>query len=164
MPKCYMMVGIPYSGKSTFIKNYFKDFDYVLLSTDDYIETVASQDGKSYTDTFTHVYARASEFMYKQLQFALSNSLDIVWDQTNLTKKSRRQKLSLLPSTYTKIGCVFEIPEYEELLSRRELRKEKIIHLDVIENMKKTFEFPSLEEGFDEIYKVKFKYSLEKFS
>ena len=124
MPKCYMMVGIPYSGKSTFIKNYFKDFDYVLLSTDDYIETVASQDGKSYTDTFTHVYARASEFMHKQLQFALSNSLDIVWDQTNLTKKSRRQKLSLLPSTYTKIGCVFEIPDYEELSRRRKLRKE----------------------------------------
>ena len=90
--------------------------------------------------------------------------MDIVWDQTNLTKKSRKQKLSLLPNTYTKIGCVFEIHDYEELSRRRELRKEKIIPLDAIENMKKTFEVPSLEEGFDEIYKVKFKYSLEKFS
>lgn len=163
MRKCYMLIGIPYSGKSTFVENYFKYKQYTILSTDSFIETKARLLDKNYSEIFKETIAEATEYMHKQLHYALSNNLDIIWDQTNLASKTRKQKLLLLPDTYTKIGCVFETPSYEELVSRRASRKEKNIPLEVIENMKKTFELPSLEEGFDEIYKVKFSYSLEKF-
>lgn len=163
MRKCYMLIGIPYSGKTTFAEKYFKNKSFMTISTDEYIAIKANLLGRDFSDIFKDTIDEATEFMYKQLHYALSNNLDIVWDQTNLTSETRKQKLSLLPDTYTKIGCVFETPDYEEFFNRRTLRKEKVIPLEVIENMKKTFEVPSLEEGFDEIYKVKFSYSLEKF-
>lgn len=158
-----MLIGIPYSGKSTFVKNYFKDESYVLLSTDQYIETQAALLNKSYSEIFCITIEKATEDLYNNLHYALSNDLDIVWDQTNLSKKSRSKKLNLLKKNYTKIACFFETPDDECLLSRQSGRKDKIIPLDVIETMKISLEKPSYEEGFDEIYNVKIKYSLEKF-
>jgi predicted kinase len=79
---------------------------------------------------------------------------DILWDQTNLTKKSRKGKLLQVPPHYTKVAVFFSIPNLEELQRRLDSRAGKTIPRHVVADMIKSLEEPSLEEGFDLIVKV----------
>ena len=52
-PLLFMLAGIPTSGKSTYISKLLRDFpDAVVISTDDYIEAVARETGKTYNEVF----------------------------------------------------------------------------------------------------------------
>ena len=53
---------------------------------------------------------------------------------------------------YTKIAIVFKIPEMEELMKRLSSRPGKVIPWEVVSQMISSFEHPSLEEGFDQIW------------
>lgn len=153
-PICHMLIGVPYSGKSTFVKNYFKDKPVVIISTDSFIEEVAKSRNKAYHEVFEDTISKAIEVMYENLNLAVKNKLNIVWDQTNLTSKSRIEKLSKLPTEYVKIGYIFNSPSYKELRERIEERSNKKIPFEVVQKMYKSFEPPLLEEGFEGIYRV----------
>ena len=78
---------------------------------------------------------------------------DIIWDQTSTTVKSRTRKFSMLPDYYH-IAIVFPTPEHKELMRRLESRWEsgKIIPEHVIASMIASWEEPTEEEGFKEIW------------
>lgn len=50
--KIYVLVGPPSIGKSTWIKNTFKDQDYFTINRDDIVDNVADQNGWTYDDMF----------------------------------------------------------------------------------------------------------------
>lgn len=52
MIRFYQLIGLPCTGKSTWIKNTFDPEDILILSTDDMIEHAAMQLGKTYDDIF----------------------------------------------------------------------------------------------------------------
>ncbi len=153
MPKCYQLIGVPGSGKSTWVANqdWMKDMAYV--STDKFVEEYAKSVGKTYSEVFTEYMPKAVDLMAQEVIQARKNKKDIVWDQTSTTAASRRRKFNMLPD-YEHIAVVFSTPEHEELMRRLWSRPGKEIPEHVISSMIAGFEMPYEDEGFKEIWRV----------
>lgn len=153
MPKCYQLIGVPGSGKTTWVKNQIWALGMNVASTDTWVEDYAKKQGKTYSEVFTDYMPTAVDLMADHVRFCRENSLDIIWDQTSTTIKSRAKKFNMLPH-YEHIAVVFRTPEHEELMRRLKSRWDegKIIPEHVIASMIAGWEEPSLEEGFKEIW------------
>jgi predicted kinase len=86
--------------------------------------------------------------MEMNIQYAIDNGKDIIWDQTNLTAGTRKKKLRRLPAEYHRGVIYFEV-SLEEALKRNEHRKGKFIPKDILKRMWHQFEIPTVEEGFE---------------
>ena len=151
MPKCYQLIGMPASGKSTWIKNQDWMLGITIVSTDPFVEDYARLQGKTYSEVFAEYMPRAIDLMIEQVEFAREHDHTIIWDQTSTTVKSRVRKFRMLPD-YEHIAVVFETPPRLELKRRLDSRPGKEIPDVVIEGMLASFEMPTLEEGFTEIW------------
>lgn len=152
MPTLYMLIGIPGSGKSTWLAK--QAFDWTktrIISTDNIIERRAQEQGKTYSEVFQKEIKGATHQMNRDLKQAIAAGDDIVWDQTNLTKKSRANKLSEIPDSYRKVAVFFSTPDDAELKRRLASRPGKTIPANVVLGMRSQLERPSKAEGFDEI-------------
>jgi predicted kinase len=151
MAECVMLVGIPTSGKSTYVEK-LKKLDYwkdaVVLSTDSYIEKEAKRMGLTYNQVFDDVIDNATRELELQLIMAKDKGKNLIYDQTNLTIKSRRKKLSKLPSFYRRGVVYFEV-SLEEALKRNKAREGKFIPESILKRMYHQFEVPTISEGFD---------------
>jgi predicted kinase len=147
-----MMCGVPGSGKSTLIKKIIAfQPSYVVLSTDDYIETQAALTGKTYNEIFPDAIKDAERAMEVSLQHAIKHDLPIIWDQTNISPKSRKAKLAKVPDFYQKIAIWFHVPDDDEWKRRLASRPGKTIPKHILNAMAKDFVIPTVEEGFDSI-------------
>jgi predicted kinase len=149
--RCYQMVGVPGSGKSTWIANQDWTQDCVVVSTDDYVERFARRMGKTYSEVFDLVMPRAIRLMMRRVRWAHERNLDVVWDQTSTTLNSRRRKFSAL-FDYDHIAVVFKTPPWPELRRRLASRPGKTIPRNVVKGMIHNFEQPTEDEGFEEIW------------
>jgi predicted kinase len=149
--RCYQMVGVPGSGKSTWIKNQDWAKDCVIVSTDDYVERFARRIGKTYSEVFDTVMKRAIRLMMRRVRWAHERNLDVIWDQTSTTLVSRRRKFSAL-FDYDHIAVVFRTPNRDELDVRLSGRPGKHIPKRVIDSMIAGWDEPTEEEGFTEIW------------
>ena len=152
MPRLYMLVGVPGSGKSTWIRS--RNHDAVIASTDDHIEAAAAAQGLTYDDVFESEIKAATAALRETVKQAVRDKRDIIWDQTNLTAKSRRGKLGQVPKHYERIALYFPTPDGEELARRLASRAGKTIPAHVMASMIASLEPPGPSEGFDEIYQV----------
>ena len=156
MPECVFLCGIPCSGKSTYV-NKLKKIPYwenaVVLSTDNYIEKVAQEHNTTYNEIFEDCISEAT----RQLELAFIEAKDrgenLIWDQTNLTVKTRKKKLSKLPSFYARGVIYFEI-SLEEALERNKNREGKFIPESILKRMYHQLEVPTLDEDFDYYEKI----------
>lgn len=151
MPKCYQLVGIPGSGKSTWVANQDWAKDCVVVSTDYFVEKFARRLGKTYSEVFADVMPKCIRLMMHRVRIAEAKGQDIIWDQTSTSLVSRIRKFSALPD-YEHIAVVFKTPEHNELMRRLSSRPGKDIPEHVVTNMIASFEPPTLEEGFKEIW------------
>jgi predicted kinase len=145
------MVGVPGSGKSTWISNQEWSNDCVIVSTDDFVQAYARSVGKTYSEVFDEFMPEAVNLMAKQVVEARELGKDIIWDQTSTTVKSRARKFNMLRD-YEHIAVVFETPSRIELRRRLDSRPGKEIPNAVVEGMIMSFEMPTEEEGFKEIW------------
>lgn len=150
-PKLYVLVGVPASGKSTWISNQDWIDNCVIVSTDVYVEKFARRLKSSYSGVFELVMNRAIRLMMRKVNKAKSENKDIVWDQTSTTVASRKRKFRVLPNYYP-IAVVFKTPDMLELTRRLNNRPGKVIPQKVMKDMIDNFVMPSLEEGFKEIW------------
>jgi len=153
MPKCYQLVGVPGSGKSTWIKNQTWMLDMPVVSTDTFVEDYAKKQGKTYSEVFDEYMPIAVKLMANQAKICEANGLDLIWDQTSTTQSSRERKFNTLPR-YEHIAVVFATPDKKELERRLASRPGKEIPWDVVQGMIDNFVMPTEEEGFDEIWYV----------
>lgn len=153
MPKFYMMIGVPASGKSTWIKHQ-NSKGHMVASSDDYIERQAEQQGKTYSEVFKSTIKAATQHAHNTAKKAFELNLDLIWDQTNINKKSRAAKLAMVPDHYEKIAVVFSTPSAQEHKNRLASRPGKSIPYNIIQGMIASFEPPDKDEGFDKIIKV----------
>lgn len=151
MTVLYMLVGVPASGKSTWINSYQFIADPIVLSTDNYIEQQAAAAGKTYNEVFDAVIGDANDHLWKTAYSAFRANAVVVWDQTNLDVKGRRYKLSKVPVHYSKIAVYFNTPSREEHARRLNNRPGKAIPQQVINSMVARLTMPTMEEGFDHI-------------
>jgi predicted kinase len=153
MPTCYQLIGVPGSGKSTWIKNQPWAKDAVVVSTDNHVEDYAEKMGKTYSEVFDKYMPTAVQLMTDNVINASKNNLDIIWDQTSTTVASRKRKFKMLPK-YKHIAVVFTTPNAEELKKRLGNRPGKTIPDHVIRSMINNFEMPTKAEGFSDIIVV----------
>lgn len=155
MPKAYILVGVPGSGKSTWISKAPVDWNNtVVASTDNYVEQEAKRQGKTYTEVFKNVMPTAVKHMANTVIDAVRKNQDIIWDQTSTTRHTRAKKLRMLPSNYQTIAVVFPTPDEKELARRLGSRPGKTIPDEIIKDMISRWEEPSSDEGFDKIIYV----------
>lgn len=151
MPKCYQLVGVPASGKSTWIKSQDWALGLTVVSTDAFVEDYAKSQGKTYSEVFKDYMPTAVNLMADQVVFAREHNHTIIWDQTSTTIASRAKKFRMLPD-YEHIAVVFRTPHRDELDVRLSGRPGKHIPKDVIDSMIANWEEPTEEEGFSQIW------------
>jgi predicted kinase len=150
-PIAYILVGIPASGKSTWAEKQEWIEECAYISTDHHIEEYAKLVDKTYSEVFDDYMPTAINLMAADVLDAVKDGMDIVWDQTSTTVKSRRRKFKMLTG-YHMIAVVFRIPDDNTISKRLLSRPGKNIPWDVVEKMKSQFVMPTEEEGFDEIW------------
>lgn len=162
MTHLIMTIGVPGSGKTTFIDNhygwtddYFLVNEYFRISSDQYIEDYALSVGKSYNEVFFDQIKPATYRMNEDLKKVVSKSGRILWDQTNLTVKTRELKLVNIPQSYKKTALYFPVNEIT-VWDINEKRKQagRSLPKQVLKSMIEQIEKPSFDEGFDEIITV----------
>lgn len=154
-PVVVFLSGIPGSGKSTIIKNKSDNgewLDFVVLSVDSEIESIAKNQGISATIAHKKHYKKCNKKILKEFTHLLSQNRNVILDRNNATKMQRETFLNLVPNNYHKKAVVIEAP-VETAVSRVDARNklvEKIfIPLGIVYTFAKNFELPSKEE-FDE--------------
>ena len=151
IPELVMLCGIPCSGKSTYMDKlrayeYWKDA--IILSTDNYIEEQAKRLGMTYNEVFQDCIDEATRQLEMSFVRAKEEGKRIIWDQTNLSIKTRKKKLTKVPSIYKRTVVWFQVV-LEEALKRNKTREGKFIPESILKRMYHQFEIPTLEEGFD---------------
>jgi len=149
--KCYQLIGVPGSGKSTWIKNQDWARDIPVVSTDNFVEAYAKEQGKTYSEVFDEYMPIAVKLMANQALICQANGLDVIWDQTSTTVKSRARKFATLPK-YEHIAVVFKTPDPDELARRLASRPGKNIPSYVMQMMLDGFDMPTEDEGFTQIW------------
>ena len=153
MPKCYQLIGVPGSGKSTWVKNQIWALGLSVVSTDNFVETYANQQGKTYNEVFKDYMPIAVRLMANQAEICRANGVDVIWDQTSTTIASRARKFNMLPD-YEHIAVVFCTPDTNVLKERLASRPGKEIPWEVVQAMIDNWDEPYEEEGFKEIWRV----------
>jgi predicted kinase len=151
MTQCYQLIGVPASGKSTWVSNQEWALGLTIVSTDAFVEDYARAQGKTYSEVFAEYMPTAIDLMTEQVVFAREHGHTIIWDQTSTTVKSRARKFRMLPD-YEHIAVVFQTPNEEEHQRRLKARPGKVIPEAVLFDMVWNFEMPTEEEGFKEIW------------
>jgi predicted kinase len=145
------MIGVPGSGKSTWINNQDWADNCVVVSTDYYIDKLARRKKLSYKQSFDIFMTNAVRLMTKKVIRARNEGKDIIWDQTSTTVASRRRKIKMLPG-YKIVAVVMKPLPKLALIERIQLREGKEIPISVVDDMIEFYEQPSKVEGIDEIW------------
>lgn len=146
MTTVYMLSGMPASGKSTYVNDNLAGIP--VVSTDAYIEEYARLNNKTYNDVFLDVIKTATKRMNEFVDILVQTETSFVWDQTNLSVKSRKAKLDKIPKHWEKIAIYFHTPEETEWQRRLNSRPGKTVPINILKSMLKTIEIPTVVEGF----------------
>lgn len=156
MPKCTILVGVPASGKSTWLDNKYGVFCNVA-STDNVITRIASDYGMTYDEGFKELIGFAEKIMWRQITSYQMRGMDFIIDRTNLSAKSRKKFIDKLKLHRYRIECiVFPMPGTENLSTeewnrRLDSRTGKTIPAHVLSSMIEHYEAPTEAEGFSNI-------------
>ncbi|MGG7466971.1 AAA family ATPase [Chryseobacterium arthrosphaerae] len=127
-----IFTGIPASGKSSLYKELFFN-SHIRISMD--LLNTRNKEGKL-------------------LQYCFDTQSKMVIDNTNVSRENRRKYIQLaIQNKYSIIGYFFE-SDIRDCLERNKNRKDSINETGIKAKYKE-LELPSLEEGFDQIIKVK---------
>lgn len=150
MPKCTILVGVPGSGKSTWLIENRPKGAWVA-STDNIISGLADDYGFTYSEIFTDTIRFAEKAMYARMEIAAKNGLDLYVDRTNMTSWVRKRFIDILKPYGYEFECVvFPTPEPEEW-KRRLDRPGKTIPQEAIDRMVNGYDEPTEQEGFKKI-------------
>jgi tRNA uridine 5-carbamoylmethylation protein Kti12 len=146
-----MLIGLPASGKSTWAHRKEKIYGGMTVSSDDWIEMVAGEWGLTYSEVFKDSIRESQDYVRHLVKYAISRRTSVIWDQTNLTRKVRLERLGMFPPDWEKFAIVFQLPERDVWRKRLDSRPGKVIPEDVLAGMMDRYQEPTIDEGFKEI-------------
>jgi predicted kinase len=148
--KIFILIGVPMSGKSTWIKNNYPNTK--VISRDDIVLEVHGTN--DYNKAFKEVnHKEVDKILNLRLLEASNSNTDVIIDMTNMTVKRRRSTLNHFTNFY-KEAVVFPVlsdDEYERRNNIRTVTENKSIPLSILKSMFDSYQEPSSEEGFDKI-------------
>ncbi|VDM39562.1 unnamed protein product [Toxocara canis] len=115
-----MMVGLPGVGKTTWVRQYLKDHpheQWTLLSADTVLAAMKVNGVARSRGRWDMVMGLTAKALTRSLHLACRRRRNYIIDQTNVSKDSRRKKLSQFKDFQRK--CVVIIPSEEEMLNRQ---------------------------------------------
>ena len=142
-PEFLMLVGLPGSGKSTYIKKYFNQ-NLKVHSSDDIREELSGDVNNQ------DINKQVFELLHKRVKEDLKNGISCVYDATNISWKRRKAFLEELKSIPCWKICHIIATPFEICLEQNEQRDRKVPY-EVIERMYKNFDIPWYNEGWDSI-------------
>lgn len=144
--KVTMMIGCPYSGKSTYAKKLAQQTGAEIISSDR-VRSKLFGNAACQKDP-QKVFQICRQDMHK----ALARGKDVILDSTAMTRKARRSFLHELQKYGSKVtveAVVCAVPL--EVLKKRQEKRARFVPWPVIMKQLKSFEFPVCGEGFDKI-------------
>jgi predicted kinase len=142
-PEFLMLVGLPGSGKSTYIKKYFNQ-NLRVHSSDDIREELSGDVNNQ------DINKQVFELLHKRVKEDLRNGISCVYDATNISWKRRKAFLEELNSIDCWKVCHIIATPFEVCLEQNRQRDRKVPY-EVIERMYKNFDIPWWNEGWDDI-------------
>ncbi len=157
MNKLYVMIGVPGSGKSTYVDKMLKLKPDLKIVSRDAIRFSMLAENDEYFSKENDVF---KEFIYQIVKF-LNEGYDVVADATHISFKSRAKLFNALKIDKEKtevIGIVMRTP-LVECIRRNENRKgtRTYVPISEIRSMSFSLEEPTLDEYnriFDRIYTI----------
>ena len=145
-PVLYVMIGLPASGKSSLAEEIAWTKDATIISSD------AIRKEWYGDESIQGNPAKIFEEMRKRTVSVLENGRNVVYDATNLTLKSRSflRNYSPLLKIRSKIkvnGILCATPF--DVCCERNSKRERVVPMEAITRMLKSFTPPMLSEGFD---------------
>jgi predicted kinase len=155
MSDIVFLVGLPGTGKSTWVRENYPDA--TIISSDNIIEKIAEETNSTYNAVFRTHMKEADKQTFSEFAQAVNDDVEtIVVDRTNMSTNSRNRFLSKIDiNEHHLMAVVFCAPEKSEWDRRLDGRLGKTIPWEVIERMADSFEMPSKEEGFDVVQIVR---------
>jgi len=145
-----LLVGLPCSGKSTWSK--INATTETIISFDNYLVQEIDPNYNRAWDKYQALNeSKKTEIFLKinaSFEKAIALNENIIVDFTSLTVMDRKKWLDMTPSSYEKRAIIFNT-SFDIILVRNNKRKNKTIPKIVLEDMKKRYQKPSLEERFD---------------
>ncbi|NLW06728.1 MAG: ATP-binding protein [Clostridia bacterium] len=140
--KLTILVGPPAAGKSTWRQHYKGE----VISTD----SIRNEEfGVQYDPRIEPLVWRRA---YQRLARALAQGKDVCFDATNVTKARRRPLINMARAAGAQVEAVVINPGLEVLLKRDAARPPgKKVGREVLLNIYRQLELPTLDEGFDRI-------------
>jgi predicted kinase len=141
-PEFVMVVGLPGSGKSTYIE---KQYPTYCIHSSDAIREELSGDVNN-QDINTQVF----NTLHKRVKDDLAHGKNVVYDATNINWKRRKAFLQELNNINCWKTCILIATPFEVCCSRNKAR-ERTVPDYVIERMYKSFDIPWYNEGWNDI-------------
>ena len=137
-----VMIGLPRSGKSTWIR--YNKTNEVIVSADDLRYIVYGQ--RFWADGEPNMWAIRG----MMLKCLMQQGVDLIIDETNTTKERRKPILKMAQEYgYCVTGYVIMTDE-KECISRA-IEEQQPNLIGVIERMSKQFQQPEINEGFERL-------------
>ena len=142
----YITVGLPGSGKSTYVKNFINNKDIEYLSSDS-LRAVYGKSEEDQTVTplvFGHIKRKVDEF--------LKDGKNVMVDATSVNRKERSDYIKTAKKHGAKVVAIVFKMDRQGLIDRNKKRGEqggRVVPDWVIDKMLNKFEDPSYSEWID---------------
>ncbi len=153
-PEAFVMVGLPGSGKTTWIQDNLGQYD--IACSDDFVKERAQKEGITYAEALKKHHKTTSAMMKERVAALIAARKPFIWDQVNLFRKERQAIYKLLSPTHKVVFVCFLVP-FDICMKRNLERGNKTGQL-ISENRMKLLArkatFPNKEEPCDRIIHV----------
>ena len=141
-PIFLMLVGLPGSGKSTYIEKYYSNYH---VHSSDAIREELSGDANN-----QNINQQVFSTLHRRVKEDLAAGYNVVYDATNISWKRRKAFLQELKNINCHKECVLMATPFE-LCVQRNNERDRVVPYFVIERMYKSFDIPWYNEGWDSI-------------
>ena len=148
MSKFYMLVGLPASGKSTIAVNLFNSNINSRLRSSDGLRSELLNDINDMSRN-----GEIFDLLHSIIKADLYFERDTIYDATNLNADRRKEFLKSLSLLKCEKICIFVNTPYDICIERN-LKRERVVPISVMEKMKDNLQKPDMSEGWNEIKEV----------